>query len=325
MQNAITRQKRGKHYQYFKQGQKITDQAVIDRINKLAIPPAWQNVQIAQSSRAKIQATGTDSAGRQQYIYSEMFRIEQDKKKFERILRFAQELPKLRKQLKKDLGRKKLSKERVLACIVMLIDQEYFRVGNEQYAREHETYGITTIRSKHTTISSTTIEFDFVGKSGQQHHKRIRNSQLARLIKQLDEMPGYQIFRYQDDDGTMRDITSSDVNAYIKQHMGDDFTAKDFRTWGGTLLATSALLKEKLDEASTKTARQKTVTAIVKKVAKRLGNTPAIARSSYIDPRVFSAFENQQPLTKVKNAMKNMKPRAYLSIEEQCVLKLLQP
>jgi len=239
------------------------------------------------------------------------------------MLGFAKALPRLRRQIDHDLNRRRLSKSKVLACVLKLIDKQFFRVGNEQYAREHGSYGITTLRSKHADITTTTVTFDFMGKSGKHHVKIIKDRQLAHIIKQLDEMPGYEIFRYLDSEGALHDIHSSDVNAYIKQYMGDDYTAKDFRTWGGTLLATSAILEAELEVSSSATAKKRAMSAVVRSVAKRLGNTPAVARASYIDPRVFAAFEDERSLQKVKKAMQHMRPKRYMSVEEQCVLKVL--
>ena len=320
----ITRKKSGKSFTYFHNDEKITDSQQIDRINKLAIPPAWSDVKIARSASAKIQASGRDAAGRQQSIYSPQFRIKQDAKKFERILSFANALPKLRKQVDSDLSKRGLHKQKVLACIVRLIDNEFFRVGSEQYAKEHGTYGITTLRRKHTEISKTTVTFDFTGKSGQHHTKKVSDPQIARIVRQLDELPGYEIFRYLDEHGNAHDIHSDDVNEYIKLHAGDEYSAKDFRTWGGTLLATSAILADKLNHNESKTARQKRITAIVKNVAKRLGNTPAVARSSYIDPRVFASIDSPDTVREVQQAMTEMKPKKYMTVEEQCVLALLK-
>lgn len=324
MSSYFTRQKKGKSFHYFDGETKVSDAAEIERINKLAIPPAWRDVQIAKSASAKIQARGYDNAGRLQSIYHPTFRIKQEKLKFDRILRFAANLPKVRRQVDKDLRRKRLSKEKVLACIVKLIDEAYFRVGSEQYAKEHQTYGVTTLRSKHANITTNTVTFDFVGKSGKEHVKTIKDPQLARIIKQLDELPGYEIFRYQDDNGDMHDLHAADVNEYIKTHMGEEFTAKDFRTWGGTLLATSAVIKDELEPDASQTARKKAVATIVKSVAKKLGNTPAIAKASYIDPRVIIAYEDGVSLPKLRKAMKTMRPKKYMSIDEQCVLRLLQ-
>jgi len=319
----ITRLRKGKKYNYYLGDKQITDNKVIDRINKLAIPPAWRKVAIAQSATAKIQARGYDSAGRLQSIYHPTFRLKQDKIKFERTLQFAQALPKLRRQVEKDLKRRKLDKDKVSACVIKLIDQEFFRVGNERYAQENQSYGITTLRSKHADITTTTVTFDFVGKSGKEHVKTIRDKQLTRIIKQLDEMPGYEIFRYQDEAGKLHNIDSQAINDYIKRYMGDDFTAKDFRTWGGTLLATSALIQEEYEPDLSQSARAKLVSGVVKQVAKKLGNTPAIARSSYIDPQVFAAYEDGVTLPKLKKAMIKMRPKKYLSRDEQCVLHLL--
>ena len=323
MPTFLTRKKSGQTFHYFRGDERITAQSEIDRINALVIPPAWEKVQIAASKSAKVQARGYDSAGRLQFIYHPTFRIKQEKLKFDRILRFAIKLPTLRRQVAKDLAHRRLDKAKVLACVVRLIDEAYFRVGNDRYAKANHSYGITTLRSKHATITSTQVTFDFLGKSGKEHVKTIKDGTIARILKQLDELPGYELFRYKDEKGTMHDIHPADVNAYIKTYMGEEFTAKDFRTWGGTLLATSALLQDDLESSASATARKKAVTAVVKRVAKRLGNTPAIARSSYIDPRVIVAYEDGKSLAKVKKAMVNMRPKKYLSVDEQAVLRLL--
>lgn len=316
----IQREKRGKSFKYFDKKGEITDKKTLEWINSLVIPPAWTKVEI-DSPRAKVLAKGYDQAGRLQMIYSPKFRAKQEKKKFDRILRFAEKLPKLRKQLNKDLSRRRLDKEKVLACIVRLIDEAYFRVGNERYAKANQSYGITTLRSKHTDVKGDTVTFDFVGKSGKEHVKQITDHQIARIVKRLDELPGYEIFRYQDKEGKMHDLHSSDVNEYIKKHMGHEFTAKDFRTWGGTLVATTELIAS--EETDSLKERTKIVTRIVKEAAERLGNTPAIARSSYIDPRVIDAYIDGAKIAQVKAAMQKMRPKKYLSRDEQCVLRLL--
>lgn len=320
----ISRKKSGKKFVYFDDGIRITDENEVKRIDSLAIPPAWKDVEIAKSKTAKVQAKGVDASERVQSIYSSAFRMQQEKIKFERILEFAERLPILRKQVEKDLKRKRFDEQKVVACTVKLIDQQFFRVGNEQYAKEHQTYGITTLRSKHVDITSSTVTFDFVGKSGKEHTKRIKDPQIANIIKHLDEMPGYEIFRYIDDDKKIHDIHSSNVNAYIKNHLGDDFSAKDFRTWGGTLLAMSALILEDSPDEKIAIAKTKTMQKVVRHVANRLGNTPAVAKNSYIDPRIFVAFEDGVTLPKLKKTMQSMKPKKYLTVEEQCVLKVLK-
>jgi DNA topoisomerase-1 len=320
--NAISRIKKGRKFSYISKNGEVRDKTTLQRINALAIPPAWDMVTIAGSPNAKVLVTGQDAAGRTQCIYNPKFRARQDKLKFDRILRFADALPHLRRQVTKDLARKRLVKEKVLACIVRLIDEAYFRVGNERYAKENQSYGVTTLRSKHTDVHGNTVTFDFVGKSGKSHVKSITDKQVARIVRQLDELPGYEIFRYINTAGDLHDVNSQDVNEYIKTYMGEEFSAKDFRTWGGTLLATSELLA--IERMRHHSDRQKQVVEVVRNVAERLGNTPAVARGSYIDPRVLNAYTESTRLEKVKVAMQKMRPRKYLSRDEQCVLRLLE-
>lgn len=319
----VTREQDGENTVYRSAGRRIRNAREITRIEALAIPPAWTDVEIARSSSAKVLARGVDDAGRRQAIYSPAHIRSQEKKKYARVLQFAERLPRLRKQLDHDLRRRRLSEDKVVACIVKLIDQEFFRVGNPEYARKYEHYGITTLRRKHTDVSSTSVTFDFIGKSGKRHVKTVRDPQLVNVIRRLNEMPGHEIFRFLDEDGTIHDIDSRRVNAYVKRHMGRDFSAKDFRTWGGTLLATSALLavERERGDAGEDTA---VVRDVVERVADRLGNTPAVTKDSYIDPRVFAAFEDGVTIPAVHRAMSRMRPRKYLTVEEQCVLKVLR-
>ena len=321
MTTGYIRKKHGRRFSYYNGTNRITDEKVIRRIEALVIPPAWKNVEIARGARAKIQATGYDTKGRKQAIYHASYRAAAEHKKFERTLAFAENLPKLRKHLEKDLSRRGLSREKVLATIVTLIDQAYFRVGSEQYARDNNTYGITTMRRKHVAIGATTVTFDFVSKSNKRHKKVIKDRTLARIIKQLDELPGYDIFRYADESGAAIPLGASDVNTYIKSIMGDEFTAKDFRTWGGTMLAASNLAIQQ--RAETETARKKSVTKAVKAVAKRLGNTPAVARSSYISPSIIESYMNGDDIYEVYQTIKSMRPKKYLKPEESAVIRLL--
>lgn len=319
----ITREQHGGTTVYRNAGRRIKSTREIARIDALAIPPAWTDVEISRSSSGKVLARGVDDAGRRQAIYSPTYRRRQEKKKYARILHFAERLPHLRKQVDHDLGRRRLSEDKVIACIVKLIDQEFFRVGNAEYARKHKHYGVTTLRRTHTDVSSSKVTFDFIGKSGKRHVKVVRDPQIVRVIRQLNEMPGYEIFRFFDEDGIIRDIDSKRVNAYVKKHMGKEFSAKDFRTWGGTLLATSALLAAETapDAAEDDEA---VVRDVVEHVAERLGNTPAVTKGSYIDPRVFAALEDGVTIPEVRSAMSRMRPRKYLTVEEQCVLKVLR-
>lgn len=301
----ITRKKSNKGFRYFRNDKQITNKSEIKRLNKLAVPPAWKNVKIAVSDKAKIQAIGFDSAGRKQYIYHSSFRARQEAVKFDRILSFAQKLPKLRRKVSKDLNRRRFDKRKVSATAISLMDATYFRVGNEQYAKSHGSYGLTTLRSKHIEIRGDHVIFDFDGKSGQRQHKQVTNRSIARIIKKLDEMPGYELFRYYDDSGNLQNLKSSDINEYIKDVMGTDYSAKDFRTWGGTMLACLEL--SRLERPDTKSARTKAVTACVKRVARKLGNIPAITRGSYIDPRVIELFNNSNKVHEVYSTIKILK------------------
>jgi DNA topoisomerase-1 len=319
---AITRYKKGTAFGYKNRAGEITDKALLTHIESLVIPPAWVDVQIDPSPKARVMAMGHDQAGRQQAIYNPNFRKKQDKKKFDRTLRFAANLPKLRKQLQKDLRRRKMGKEKVLATIVTLIDQAYFRVGNEKYAKQNKSYGITTLRRKHTDVRGNTVTFNFIGKSGKEHTKTITDQTIATIVKRLDELPGLEVFRYQDDDGHMHDIHSTDVNAYIKEHMGEEFSAKDFRTWGGTLVATTQLIAA--DRSHSEKERDKIISQVVQEAALKLGNTPAIARSSYIDPRVIEAFHNPSGIKSMRNTLEKIRPRKYMSRDEMRLLRLLK-
>lgn len=318
----IQRIKNGRSFTYTKAEKPIKDKAVLARIKSLGIPPAWREVVIASSENAKVQARGLDKAGRVQSIYNPKFRARQDKLKFIRILDFAAHLPDLRAQVEKDLQLSGLPKEKVMACIVKLIDIAYFRVGNEEYASSNDSYGITTMRSKHIDVTSYSVTFDFMGKSGKHHVKKINDRTLSGIIKQLDEMPGYEIFRYKNESGELHNVSSSDVNEYIKANMGDDFTAKDFRTWGGTLLAVDLLASQ--DFCRSTMERKKAVTACVKKVSQRLGNTPAIARTSYINPRVLTRYLSGEDFSAIKQTIGKMKPTKYVSADEHCALKILE-
>ncbi len=318
----IERKRDGTSFEYFLNEDRVIGRDLKAYIKSLRIPPAWRNVKISYNQKARILATGIDKAGRLQYIYHPAFRARKEKEKFERILRFAQALPKMRRITGEHLRHSRLDKEKVLACIVRLMDKAYFRVGNEEYARENQSYGLTTIRSKHTRVKGGTIIFDFIGKSGQKHFKEITNKRLAKIIKKLDDLPGYQIFKYFDEDGKLRNIDSEDVNNYIREIMGEEFSAKDFRTWGGTLLASAELAAA--ERAESIRERKKAVTVCVQNVARKLGNTPSIARNSYIDPRIIKAFVDSDDLAKIRKSVERIGHTNYLSADEQCVLRLLE-
>lgn len=319
---TIVRRRVGRAFKYFFKDKEVKDKESIEYIESLKIPPAWKAVEIAKNVKSKILVTGYDKAGRLQYIYNPSFRAKKEKEKFERIIRFAKALPKVREVTEEHLKRTSMDREKVLACIVQLLDHTYFRIGNDVYAKENQSYGLTTIRSKHVTIEGDTVIFDFIGKSGKEQVKEVVDRRIANIIRKLDEMPGYEIFKYYDENGNLTYVKSDDVNAYIKEIMGEEFTAKDFRTWGGTLWATAELLSR--EKTRKKRERKKNVSECVQKVAEKLGNTPAIARSSYIDPRILSAYEKGKDLEEIKKAVATTKQNKYLNPEERCVLKLLE-
>jgi len=322
LRNYIERRRVGRKFSYIHRGQEISDKTTLNYLNSLAVPPAWKEVRISPNRSAKLLATGIDKAGRLQYIYNPKFRAKQEREKFERILKFARALPKMRRVTEEHLSSDGLNREKVLACIVRLMDEAYFRVGSEEYAKANQHYGIATLRAKHIEISGDTVSFDFIGKSGQRQLKKLTDRRIAKIIKALDELPGYEVFKYYDESGELNRVSSREINDYIKQVMGEEFSAKDFRTWGGTLLATAELAAAERSESERE--RKKIVSKCVARVARKLGNTPAIARSSYIDPRIIASFVGSDDLRVVSQTVKNMAGNSYLSQEERCVLKLLE-
>lgn len=319
---SILRIPAGNSFEYRRNGKRITKRSEIARIEALAIPPAWADVEISRSSTAKVQARGTDAAGRLQTIYHPRFRERQDREKFERASRFGVALPKLRAQVDRDLRRRKLSHKRVAACVVHLMDEQLFRVGNRQYAETNGSFGITTLRKKHVTVSDSTVDFEFVGKSGKRHRRRIRDPRAARILAHLLELPGPAVFQFlEDDDAAPRPFSSADVNAYIRKHLGKEFSAKDFRTWGATVLMAEALLALDPEDVKTATNRADALRLAIDDVAQSLGNTAAIAKSSYIDPRVLDAAEHPRRLKRVRKAA--VRQRKYQSTGEQRTLALL--
>ncbi len=259
----------------------------LQRIAHIAVPPAWTDVWICPVTNGHIQATGRDARGRKQYRYHERWRAQRDATKYERTIAFGDALPRIRARVDADLRRPDLSRERVLATIVRLLDTTYIRVGNEEYARENRSFGLTTMHDRHVEVEGARIRFRFRGKSGREHSVGITDKRVARVVKRLQELPGQQLFQWQDDDGELRGVESDDVNAYIREAAGDDFTAKDFRTWGGTVLAAWAL--QELGQYASQTEAKRHVVAAVESVAKHLGNTPAVCRRCYVHPEVLTA------------------------------------
>jgi DNA topoisomerase IB len=289
---GITRRRVGRAFVYIDaRGRRITDRDVIDRIRKLAIPPAYSNVWICVDPRGHLQATGRDARGRKQYRYHPQWRATRDAGKFDKLIRFGERLPRLRRMLRRDLALPGLPEAKVLAVIVSLLAQTGIRVGNEEYARSNGSYGLTTLRVRHVTfLREGRAVLRFRGKSGQTRETRIDNARLVRILRRCQQLPGQMLFQYLDDEGVQRPVDSGMVNRYLHDAMGDEFTAKDFRTWGGTLGAIALLARTPRPSARSERSRASAIAGVVKDVAKRLGNTPAVCRSSYIDPRVFESW-----------------------------------
>jgi DNA topoisomerase-1 len=269
------------------QGGKIADPTTLERIRALVLPPAWTDVWICPDPKGHIQATGRDQRGRKQYRYHDAWSRARDESKYERLLAFGRALPRLRARVEADLGRRGLPREKVLAAVVRLLEITLIRVGNDEYAKTNKSFGLTTLRDRHATITATSVTFEFRGKSGKSHVTGLRDRRLARIVKSCQDIPGQRLFQYLDEDGQRHAVESADVNAYLREAMGEDFSAKDFRTWAGTLSAVRALLAAPRPESQTEAKRQQTL--CVKAVAGVLGNTPAVCRKAYIHPAVLAA------------------------------------
>ena len=291
---GIRRRRRGKGFEYIDEdGERVDDEETIDRIVSLAIPPAWEDVWICPVPMGHIQATGFDARGRKQYRYHDKWRERADQRKFDSMCDFARALPAMRRRVAKDLKGTGMSRERVLACAVRLLDRGFFRVGGEDYAVENESYGLATLHKRHVTLHGDTLRFDYPSKSGQRRVQRIVDPEVRAVVAALKKRRGGgdELLAYKDGRRWV-DLKSSDINAYVKEVTGGDFTAKDFRTWNATVLAAVALAVSGPAASKSKTARKRAITRAVKEVAHYLGNTPAVSRASYIDPRVFDRYED---------------------------------
>lgn len=312
---GITRKRVRQSWAYFDaDGDRITDRAEIDRLNAIGLPPAYQEAWFCADPDGHLQATGIDARGRKQYRYHADFRAKRDNAKYDGMLEFGKALPRLRRRIEQDLRKRALGRDTVLAAIVRLLDTEHIRIGNEQYARDNKSYGATTLRSRHLRRKGQRMAMRFVGKHGIVHEVTITDSNLKRIVKRCQELPGQMLFQCLDEDGEPRPITSGDVNAYIKEASGADFTAKHFRTWGASVIAFEQLLA-KADQARI------TVKTVVEPVAEALGNTPAMSRKSYVHPAVLDAVKRdaRDPL----DGMDRPRGRKYLSSAEVGLLDFL--
>lgn len=322
---GIRRKRKGSGFFYVDpDGKQVTDKATLDRIRSLVIPPAWEDVWICTLPNGHIQATGRDAKGRKQYRYHAKWREIRDRTKYDKLVAFGFVLPDIRKRVFEDLERPQLSLEKILATVVRLLDVTHMRIGNEEYAEENHSYGLTTLKDRHVSIEGPAIHFSFRGKSGVEQDIDIRDRRLARIIRQCQELPGHELFQYVDLSGRKQPISSEDVNEYLHAVANEEISAKDFRTWGGTVHAAEVLL-DFGDVADEKECKRCLVEA-VKAVASVLGNRPATSRKYYIDPRIFDAFENQMLASMLKRYVRrntDIDPHALQPIEKG-VHKILQ-
>jgi DNA topoisomerase-1 len=324
-QPGIARRRIGKGFQYFSQrGKRVKDPAVIRRIEALVIPPAWTDVWICAFARGHIQAVGKDARGRIQYRYHTKWRQVRDESKYARMLAFGKALPKIRSRVRRHLRLPGLPKEKVLATIVKLLETTLIRIGNDEYAKSNKSFGLTTIHNKHVAVNGSKVRFEFKGKSGVQHVIDIQDKRLAKVIRSCQELPEQELFEYIDPDGSRHDITSSDVNAYLQEITGEDFTAKDFRTWAGTMLAAMALQEFQAFDSEAQAKRN--VLAAIESVAKKLGNTKAVCRKCYIHPAVIDVYLQGDLAKSLKQRIEKTMRRSLQNLrpEEAAVMALLQ-
>ena len=313
----------GFFYRY-PEGDMVREERVLTRIDNLKVPPAWREARIARTPSAKVQAVGYDSAERLQYLYSPRYRDKKEREKFDRILRFADSLPQMRKTTSEHLRRERLDREKVLAAMIRLINAAYFRVGDERYARQNKTYGIATLRRKHLAIDGDSMVFEYRGKWGQMQRKCVADAQLRDIVEECASLPGYEIFKYYDETGHLKDVKARDLNVYIKEVMGEEFSPKDFRTWAGTLIA--ALKLAELGASEDEKMAKKNVLQAIDAVAERLGNTRDIARSSYVSPRVIDHYLEGSVVARQAERLEEIivAEQGGLTDEENALMELLK-
>ncbi len=321
---GISRRRAGKGFQYKARGVSVKAADTLRRIKALAIPPAWTDVWICPKADGHIQATGRDARGRKQYRYHARFREVRESTKYHHMLMFAERLPAIRSSVDKHLALRGLPREKVLATVVHLLEATLIRVGSDEYAKQNKSYGLTTLKNRHVEVEGSTFKFSFKGKSGKMWQLGVTDRRIAKVIRSCQELPGQELFQYLDDAGETKDVTSADVNAYLKEISGEEITAKDFRTWHGTVLAALAL--HEFQRFDSQAGAKKNIKEAIQTVAARLGNTPTICRKCYIHPEIFTTYVEGSLLLEVKEKVEE-ELRADLSKlkpEEAAVLTLLQ-
>lgn len=321
---GIQRRRSGKGFTYQINGKKIIDPTTLKRIKALAIPPAWTDVWICPKAHGHIQATGRDARKRKQYRYHGRFREVRESTKYHHMLAFAASLPVIRAKVEEHLALRGLPREKILATVVHLLEATLIRVGSDEYARSNKSYGLTTLKNRHVEVDGTALRFNFKGKSGKVWKLCVRDRRIAKVIRACQDLPGQELLQYVDEGGGTRDVTSADVNAYLQEISGEDVTAKDFRTWHGTVLAAMAL--QEFENFDSQAGAKRNVRDAIQRVAARLGNTPTICRKCYIHPEIFASYTEGALLLEVKEQVEAelRDDLAHLKPEEAAVLTLLQ-
>jgi DNA topoisomerase-1 len=305
---GIRRKRAGKGFTYARaDGSKLTEPDVLRRIKSLAIPPAWTDVWICPFADGHIQATGRDAKGRKQYRYHPRFREVRESTKYEHVVAFADALPTIRAKVREHMSLRGLPREKVLATVVHLLQTTLIRVGNDDYAKQNNSYGLTTLKTRHAAVDGNEVRFRFTGKSGKQWSLRVRDRRIAKIIRACQELPGQELLQYLDEEGKPQDVTSSDVNAYLKEITGNDITAKDFRTWAGTVLAAMALNEVKTFDSAAQAKRN--LRTAIENVAARLGNTPTICRKCYVHPDVLTSYLDGKLVLEIKKVSRERAAR----------------
>jgi DNA topoisomerase-1 len=320
---GIKRERSGKSFRYRNAaGNIVRDEETLRRIKSLVIPPAWTDVWICPDANGHLQATGRDDRCRKQFRYHPRWREIRDETKYTRMIAFARALPKIRRRIKKDMTLPGMPRNKVLATVVRLLEVSLIRVGNDEYARDNDSFGLTTMRNKHVDVRGSNLRFHFRGKAGKWHEVDIHDRRLAKIVARCQDLPGQELFQFVDDDGGRRDVRSEDVNEYLREISGQDFTAKDFRTWAGTVLASVAL--REFEEFDTKAQAKKNMVAAIEAVAARLGNTPAVCKKCYIHPHLLDSYLDGTLVAILKQRARSARSLRGLPAQEATVLGLLQ-
>jgi DNA topoisomerase I len=322
---GIRRKKAGTGFSYTRvDGSKLTEKDVLKRIKALAIPPAWTEIWICPFADGHLQATGRDAKGRKQYRYHPRFREVRESTKYEHVVAFADSLPTIREKVREHMALRGLPREKVLATVVHLLETTLIRVGNDGYAKQNNSYGLTTLKNRHVSVDGNEVRFRFTGKSGKQWSLRVRDRRIAKIIKACQDLPGQELLQYVDESGSCQDVTSSDVNGYLKEITGKDITAKDFRTWAGTVLAAMAL--NELESFDSAAQAKRNLRAAIEKVAGKLGNTPTICRKCYVHPEVLNSYIDGELVLELKEKAESELRDDVQSVkpEEAAVLALLR-